>query len=506
MGCGSSNQASGLVNPKDVPMDIKNTGSPPSPEALNGETGIPAKITVETLQKYLNIEREIQYYEKKHVLENYQVKTEQLEQLDKKVEEIEETQKQLEEETMKLQAFVDADGSDDQNVKEFLIEKTENGQELTQEQEDFVDALNRLEIIKRELESTNQQRDSLKEEVATLTEDGEKLQKFYEERDELLDGIFGGDYGSDLENRLEKEVDLLKDQKHHMDQAHFKWRQGHMMIKQAAIQLGLGVQKWKEIPEIPTDQLEERYYRATEARNNLVAASQNLQGAHRYLPNVIFPYCAQEEVETLNKAITYIFTDMQTTERHEHAMLCYHAIYRRSGALRQWFEQALDTTIFQDLSRLTEECKSKSLELRRERIRLIRERIKAMTGKDIDFVLDLENEADDTAADEQVTELFEAEKVEGGDNTAAPGPQIPPVPTPVPLTDLAPPPSNEEIFGKIDELKKHHELHVQDFQKSQAMNHARMEVGLKEKLNARRNRRNRLQMHSEELQALKTAA
>ncbi|XP_022242319.1 uncharacterized protein LOC106460009 [Limulus polyphemus] len=489
-------------------MEIKNTGSSLPSQALNGETStwIPAEITAETLEKYLNIEKEIQSYEKRHVLENYQVKTEQLEQLEKKVEELEETQKQLEEQAMKLQAVVDADGASDQNVKEFLIEKTENGQELTKEQEDFVDALNRQEIIKRELESTNQQRDSLKEEVAILTEDGEKVQKFYEERDELLDSIFGGDYGSDLENRLEKEVDLLKEQKNHMNQAHFKWRQGHMMIKQAAIQLGLGVQKWKEIPEIPTDELEKRYYCAAEARNNLVAASQNLQGAHRYLPNVIFPYCAHEEVETLNKAITYIFTDMQTTERHEHAMSCYHVIYRRSGALRQWFEQVLNTTIAQDLSRLTEECKLKSLELRRERIRLIGERIKAMTGKDIDFVLDIENEGDDAATDGQVTQLFEAEKVEGEGSTLAPGLQMPPAPTPVPLTDLAPPPSNEEIFGKIDELKKRHETQVQDFQKSQAMNHARMEVGLKEKLNARRNRRNRLQMHSEELQALETAA
>ena len=48
-------------------------------------------------------------------------------------------------------------------------------------------------------------------------------------------------------------------------------------------------------------QLEERYAVAAETRNNLVAASQNIQGAQRYLSNIQFPYCAPPEVDTLNK-------------------------------------------------------------------------------------------------------------------------------------------------------------------------------------------------------------
>lgn len=47
--------------------------------------------------------------------------------------------------------------------------------------------------------------------------------------------------------------------------------------------------------------MEQRYYGAAETRNNLVAASQNLQGAHSFLPNITFPYCGEDEVETLNK-------------------------------------------------------------------------------------------------------------------------------------------------------------------------------------------------------------
>ena len=34
------------------------------------------------------------------------------------------------------------------------------------------------------------------------------------------------------------------------------------------------------------------------ARNNLVAAAQNIQGAQRYLSNVEFPYCSPSEVSS----------------------------------------------------------------------------------------------------------------------------------------------------------------------------------------------------------------
>ena len=57
----------------------------------------------------------------------------------------------------------------------------------------------------------------------------------------------------------------------------------------------------------PCSDLEARYSIASETRNNLVAASQNIQGAQRYLSNVQFPYCAPSEVETLNKVRKYIF-------------------------------------------------------------------------------------------------------------------------------------------------------------------------------------------------------
>jgi hypothetical protein len=103
------------------------------------------------------------------------------------------------------------------------------------------------------------------------------------------------------------------------------------------------------------------------------------------MPDISLPYCAPDEIETLNKAISYIFTDMQTPERHEHALNCYQTTYKRAGALRQWLEQVLNSTIARDLQELTEECKNRASELRAERIKLIRKRIKEITGRDIDY-------------------------------------------------------------------------------------------------------------------------
>ena len=202
----------------------------------------------------------------------------------------------------------------------------------------------------------------------------EQLQTLYTEQEDLLSQIFGGAYGSEEENRLESIFDQTEEMRNRIIEANFKWRQAQMMVDYAHKQLEFAVQKWKDIDEIDPgydilfwveiqvnqlinySALEDRYAVAAETRNNLVAASQNIQGAQRYLSNIQFPYCAPSEVDTLNKvptiliklngkltyelqATAYIFTDMQTKERHAHALECYYVTSRRCGALLQWITQ-----------------------------------------------------------------------------------------------------------------------------------------------------------------------
>ncbi|GIY91261.1 uncharacterized protein CDAR_127261 [Caerostris darwini] len=169
--------------------------------------------------------------------------------------------------------------------------------------------------------------------------------------------------------------------------------------------------------------------------------------------------------------------------------------------------QVLNTTISKDLAEITEESKSKAQELRQERSHLIKQKVKEITGKDVDFDAgSLDTEAEDLAADEQVAKLFEAERLEGkNQNFLTASSTLPPAPTPVPVSDLAPMPTNEEIFGKIDELRKKHAVEMADFEKAQTINKARTTQGLQEKLEARRSRRSRMQNHEREIEAMQVA-
>jgi len=87
---------------------------------------------------------------------------------------------------------------------------------------------------------------------------------------------------------------------------------------------------------------------------------------------VEFPYCTPSEVATLNKATAYIFTDMQTAERHQHALDCYSTTSKRCGALLQWINMVVHSTIKTDLEDINAKVHQAATDLRKERIRLIK--------------------------------------------------------------------------------------------------------------------------------------
>ena len=102
---------------------------------------------------------------------------------------------------------------------------------------------------------------------------------------------------------------------------------------------------------------------------------------------------------------------MQTTERHGHAGECYETTAKRCGALLQWINmvsvvldiysvmldfyrinfynfvtcQVVHTTIAKDLENSNSKVHEASTGLRKERIKLIKEKAKEITGEDIDI-------------------------------------------------------------------------------------------------------------------------
>ncbi|XP_025018467.1 uncharacterized protein LOC107371824 isoform X2 [Tetranychus urticae] len=505
MGCGSS--ASYRRNDQMSRPDTKNLRT-------NGNNTKSIEITKEALQSYLDLEHAIRDQEKKHILETYQIKTEQLDQLEEALVQMEELLAQCQDEAS---SFSKKLGNGDlHTTREFILRKSYTDQKLSGDEENFLDVLNKQELVERDYKNTLSQIEELKTDIARLSKEGEKLQKLYASRDELLDTIFEGQYGSDLENQLERELDWLLEQKRHVDQAYFRWRQAQIQVKQACALLSESVQKWKDVLSIPIEENETRYEMVAEVRNKLSEASSDLQSAQRYLPNITFPYCSPDEIATLDKAISYIFTDMQTRERHEHALFCYQTTYKRAASLKQWLEHVLTSTISRDLFEITEDCKARASELRNERTRLIRQRIKEITGNDLDYdgkgsheLRDsgVDSEFDDTStADEQIARIFESSRSERkGAKSLTPDPTRVPfvMPTPLPSADLAPTPQKEEIFGRIESLRNRYKKEIMDLERNQKLNQARVTQGLKEKLQARRSRRSRLQMHNRELEALR---
>merc|ERR1712083_588920 len=264
-------------------------------------------------------------------------------------------------------------------------------------------------------------------------------------------------------------------------------------------QLNEAVTKWKSLTNIDPGKLEERYGVASIARNNLVASAQNIQGAQRYLSNVQFPYCAPSEVATLNKATAYIFTDMQTPERHQHALDCYSTTAKRCGALLQWINQVVNNTIAKDLDDINKKVKDASMGLRKERVRLIKIKAREITGEDIEL------EAADIDTDVNVeVNLNDLARTEGID------PSLLATLTPAQLAainsisdeDLAPPPSSDDIFGHMEELKNQFAEDNQKIADQMAENEARVKNNMAAKLAERRQRRARVNLEQRESAAL----
>lgn len=79
------------------------------------------------------------------------------------------------------------------------------------------------------------------------------LISFHRPLDSTLDQIFDGQYASELENQLEKELDWLLEQKHHVDQAYFRWKQAHLSAKQACKQMSEAIKLWKSYVDLPPE-------------------------------------------------------------------------------------------------------------------------------------------------------------------------------------------------------------------------------------------------------------
>lgn len=443
-------------------------------------------VSPDVLERYIELEEKISTSEKDTPAMVLEQKNEQLKQLTIRISE-----------QTKLVEQLKAQAQSGKSVQS-MLDNQPNDQDVEQIK-DSMAAVHSQEIATKELDSLKEQRNNVDNELRECQYKYEQLQVLYTEQEDLLSQIFGGAYGSEEENRLESIFDQTEEMRNRIIEANFKWRQAQMMVDYAHKQLEFAVQKWKDIDEIDPGALEDRYAVAAETRNNLVAASQNIQGAQRYLSNIQFPYCAPSEVDTLNKATAYIFTDMQTKERHGHALECYYVTSRRCGALLQWITQVVTQTISRDLDDINAKVKEASYNLRAERVRLIKLKVKEVLGKDVDVKIGEFNtdavvnlNLNDLAKTEGIDpktlqelnlseeELAALAALNNGD-------------------ELAPPPNSDQLFGeKMEAIKKEYEDDNQRYQKLLEKDKAEMNRNLEDKLASRRQRRARKNLEEKE--------
>lgn len=450
------------------------------------------KITMETIQTYVRLDNEIHMMEIKNIRKSLKMKEDQLKDVQQTESQLKTHYKECQDKTKKEKADVD-DLTGKGGQIQASLGKAKFDQQMSKEQAEYLEALNKEELAKKDLEGITKQIQDIQAEIKNLTPEVEKLDKLVAEQEELLSSIFKGDYGSQKENELESKMDMLVEKRNRVGVAKYKWTNGKVLLQHAVNQLAYAVKKWDELGKLDKSDTKTMYTMATESRNNLSAAVQNLQNTQKYLSNIQFPYCKEDEIKTLQKATANVYIDMMTTDRHKHALNCFSVTHKRSYALLQWFDSVLTSVIEKDFRSASDEERECSKQLRIERLRLMKESVEKDGGTcNLDAILSQlegQEEINDKQVEQELVGLTDADDVPGSEGSSK---NMPP-PTPMPLKDLAPPPSEEMLFGNINKLKDQYTKEKSEFTKVQEMNKQRLDQGLQEKLAARRNRKKRVQ-------------
>ena len=133
--------------------------------------------------------------------------------------------------------------------------------------------------------------------------------------------------------------------------------------------------------------LPEKVISATEVRNNLVAAYQNLINLRKYLKRVDLPYCTETDLKTLHNLASRTYEDMINVDRQRYCLSIIEILRRRCASLNQWFEQVIQTILLRDYSLIKAQFDQKSNDLKCERIKILQEKIVEKTGKLVDLNL-----------------------------------------------------------------------------------------------------------------------
>lgn len=496
-----SPKVSPLTSPNDDELSSKSDGedkkSRRSTDSEKRREKAPVdhiQLTEGVVQDYINLEKAINKLERKNVLKKYESQTIYADNLKNTVEQLEAVLKELRKQTEREKS--DLKNIEQPSVKDFLKQQGEWDARFKKEKAEYDDAVNKQDAVEKELELSKIKFETAQRITDIYKQQTDNLLALYDKQDKMLIGIFGTDYASEKENILEGEVDEMMDWQQRVALAMFKWANGRVLLVHALTQITFGINRWQDIKKIEESNSRGRYFAAAEARNNFIAAAQNVQSCRMYLNKVEFPYATEEEILLMEDTATKAFKNVQDDSVVKKALKVFQETQQKVARLIQWFDKVINDTIRKDLDQANNAVIKKQKALREERLSLMRKQTQKELGHNMEFEYDdisdddlekelkaLEEEAIKgmkTVKNKKISEILSYGPSDGGS---------------LPLSKLAPIPSKDALFGDVKQKLTELDSTRKEFNKRNYIQREKQAMAIQEKLKLRKqkNRRTRKQ-------------
>ncbi|WKX90151.1 hypothetical protein Q1695_009191 [Nippostrongylus brasiliensis] len=496
-----SSKVGPLVSPNDDELSTKSDGeerksrrSTDSEKRPEKEPTERVQLTEGVVQDYINLEKAINKLERKNVMKKYESQTIYADNLKNTVEQLEAVLKELRKQTEREKS--DLKNIEEPSVKDFLKQKGEWDARFEKEKNEYEDAVNKQEAVEKELELSKVKFETAQRVTEIYKQQTDELLALYEKQDKMLTSIFGSDYASEKENILEGEVDEMMDWQQRVALAMFKWANGRVLLVHALTQITFGINRWQDIKKIEASNSRARYFAAAEARNNFIAAAQNVQSCRMYLNKVEFPYATEEEIILMEDTATSAFKNVQDDKVVKKALKVFQETQGKVARLIQWFDKVINDTIRKDLDQANNAVIKKQKALREERLSLMKKQTQKELGHSLEFeydsVSDDDLEKELKALEEQAIKEMKSVKDKKISEILSYGPSDS---NTLPLSKLAPIPSKDALFGDVKQKLTEHDSSRKEFVKRNYIQREKQAMAIQEKLKMRRqkNRRTRKQ-------------
>lgn len=461
---GRNNQNQGQSHLKAKPPAAPVCNYTPAQNPMNYQMN---KLVVsdDLLERFLVVQTEISEHNSEGVFEGLKEVETEFEQLLKEKKQADVNYRVLREQSNKEKQ--DYDNITSPTVQAYFRSKQDHERAIEKEKMEYLESVRQVEVAETQLKSVTEKYQRALDKYNNYQRDNKVAIDLFNEQMNILYSTYEGEEGSELENRLEAECKDLEEQKEILKSALNKWSNARFLLVYAYNQLQCSEVRWIDLMKMNIKN-PEKVIPATEVRNNLIAAYQNLVNTRAYLKNVTFPYCTEEDLKSLQNLSAGSYQDMMTPERQKYALSIIQELLKRCYHLNQWFDQVIKSTLVVDYQKVLQDLTVRSRELRDERIKLLQIKIKDKTGKDVnvnlfnvvpeknltenDSVLEKVN-SDANKINEEVKNPEEDDK-ESDKNVSS-----------VQIGDLPPPPSKDQILGDIEQIKRQYREQTEGWNK-----------------------------------------